>query len=74
MSKTLIYLVAIFVLWMYFKFSNSANGGTLAEKYDVEDFDKAQSGRGGTMTANRGTFTPGGGFGSDNVVATSYRS
>ena len=70
MSKTLIYLIAIFVLWMYFKFSSSANDKTLAEKYTVEDFDKAQSGTGGTLTSNRGPFTPGGGFGSDDKVGS----
>lgn len=63
MSKTLIYLVAIFALWMYFSFSNQAQAGNLADKYKVEDFDKAQSGHGGTQVADRGEFTPGGGFG-----------
>lgn len=67
MSKTLIYLVAIFCLWMYFKFSSSANGKTLAEKYNVKDFDKARSGSGGTMVA----FVPGGGFYSPETVKMS---
>lgn len=71
MSKSLIYLIAIFCLWMYFKFSKSANGETLAEKYDVKDFDKAQSGHGGALVNNRGDFIPGGGFGSDSKTASS---
>ena len=49
MSKTLIYLIAVFAMWMYFSFSSSANGGS---KPTVKDFDAAGSGSGGTMTAN----------------------
>ena len=54
MSKTLIYLIAIFCLWMYFSFSSSAQ---VAKKPTVKDFDDAGSGHGGTLvsaeTANR---------------------
>lgn len=58
MSKTLIYLIAVFAMWMYFSFSSSANGGS---KPTVEDFDAAGSGHGGTMTANNG-LKPGSNF------------
>jgi len=51
MSKTLIYLIAVFAMWMYFSFSSSANGGS---KPTVKDFDAAGSGSGGTMTSNNG--------------------
>lgn len=54
MSKSLIYLIAIFCLWMYFTFSGNSQSSTMAEKYTVEDFDKAQSGSGGTMVSTQG--------------------
>ena len=51
MSKTLIYLIAIFCLWMYFSFSNMANAKK-ESKPTIKDFDDAQSGHGGTMVSN----------------------
>lgn len=71
MSKSLIYLIAIFCLWMYFKFSSSANAA-VAEKPTVKDFDKAQSGHGGTMVSSKGIYVPGGGFTTDRKIASSY--
>lgn len=62
MSKTLIYLVAIFALWMYFTFSRNSV---------IEKADEAQSGHGGTLVNHQtggggsglsGKFTPGGGL------------
>lgn len=50
MSKTLIYLIAVFAMWMYFSFSGSANGKS--EKPTVKDFDAAGSGHGGTATVS----------------------
>ena len=51
MSKTLIYLIAIFCLWMYFSFSTSAQN-TEKKKPTVKDFDEAESGHGGTLVSN----------------------
>lgn len=44
MSRTLIYLIAIFALWMYFSFGSF--DGKKA-KPTIKDFDRAGSGRGG---------------------------
>ena len=71
MSKCLIYLIAIFCLWMYFKITNFWDNRT-EKQPTIEDFDKAQSGNGGTMTASKGTYTPGGGFNEDEKIAGSY--
>ncbi len=59
MSRTLIYLIAIFALWMYFSFGSKS-------KPTVEDFDKAGSGSGGTLVShnNSGFSGTGGKFGS----------
>ena len=52
MSKVLIYLFAVFALWMYFSFGKfGGESQTMAEKYNVEDFDKAQSGSVGTKVS-----------------------
>lgn len=51
MTRTLIYVVAAFALWLYFKYG-TFESAPQAEKYKVEDFDKAGSGRGGTATVS----------------------
>lgn len=63
MSKGLIYLIAIFALWMYFSFS----------KDTVSDFDNAGSGHGGTLVNNDGNR---GGFGNrlETTPVTSQNS
>lgn len=52
MSKLLIYLVAIFCLWMYFSFSGKGGG---KEQPTIEDFDAAGSGHGGSMVSSGGS-------------------
>lgn len=49
MTRSLIYLIAIFALWLFFKYGNfeAKDKKTMAEKYDVKDYDKARSGYGG---------------------------
>jgi hypothetical protein len=54
MSKTLIYLVAIFALWMYFSFGTFETSTKTAEKPTIKDFDNAQSGHGGTLVSTDG--------------------
>jgi len=74
LSKVLIYLIAVFALWMYFSFSKSANGGK--EQPTIKDFDAAGSGSGGTLVSNTpATWGEGGGFGSyqTNGGRTQYR-
>ena len=48
MSKVLIYLFAVFALWMYFSFGKFGN-----EQPTIEDFDKAQSGKAGTTVSHK---------------------
>lgn len=54
MTRTLIYVIAAFALWLYFKYGSfgESEGKTMAEKYTVKDFDKARSGSGGTATVS----------------------
>ena len=53
MSKTRIYLIAIFALWFYLHLA----GRNKDEKAPtLDDYDRAQSGHGGTMTANRNQY------------------
>ena len=49
MSKVLIYLFAVFALWMYFSFGTFGNSDTPT----IEDFDKAGSGKAGTTVAHK---------------------
>ena len=52
MTKTLIYLIAIFALWLYFRYGNFGKGEEKRSKEEViEDADKAGSGSGGTMAS-----------------------
>ena len=55
MTRTLIYVIAAFSLWLYFKygtFGAKAEKKTMAEKYTIKDYDNARSGSGGTATVS----------------------
>lgn len=55
MTRTLIYVIAAFTLWLYFKygsFDGAKKKTTMAEKYTVKDYDNARSGSGGTATVS----------------------
>ena len=51
MSRLLIYLIAVFALWMYFSISETKTQAQ-SKNNTVENYDKAQSGNGGTMVSN----------------------
>ena len=53
MSRLLIYLIAVFALWMYFSISETKTQAQ-SKNNTVESYDKAQSGNGGTMVSNSG--------------------
>lgn len=59
MSKPLIYLIAIFALWLYFRYGNFDGKKAKTKEEIIEDGDKAGSGHGGTLVSN--------GFGSGRV-------